>query len=48
MIYFAKSMDFLEYLKYIYETIKVFMVVCMVEGMSYLMAPTKSVSVKLE
>lgn len=47
MTYFAKSMDFLKFLKYIYVTIRVFMVVCMVEGMSYLMAPTKSMSVKV-
>jgi NADH:ubiquinone oxidoreductase subunit D len=47
MTYFAKSMDFLKFLKYIYVTIRVFMVVCMVEGMSYFMAPTKLVSVKV-
>jgi hypothetical protein len=45
MTYFAKSKDFLKFLKYIYVIVTTLMVVCMVEGMSYLMAPTKLVSV---
>jgi hypothetical protein len=44
---FAKSRDFLKFLKYIYVTVKAFMVVCMVGGMSYLMAPIESMSVKV-